>query len=1019
MRHFLSGDALSGTLYMAYIHMITGLSTGEESSQHCFVLLQHNGNFYDAQNPNISWNHIFYAFERYYDSLRMDFMQKQSLAHQSANVSTLMRSSKGISQQELQALILVTKLVKQIAQHSDKSRIALCEFQRGASDLSLNASSMMMAHHGQASSLPILMFGFLSCPIPVNLKGEILHLLAALSLTPQIASNMWQALESSQIIQTIPSAPMKSGIEMELEEIEAKEETYPLLIGFLELINNLIAVKIPENLGIGFREKGKALGFQPYLHFLVHNVYLKFTSRQYKNPSEKWQIGSLILHIFYKLIKSYEINEADFRSNPFEETQTQKSAGYTLMYEFMHDGPMIKMLFSVLTDSINYFCEYNPETDVNVEYCSLYALQLIYHTLLKQKLYIEFMKTSNMNMVNSGIEKLLVQINPKSNKIDNLMCMFRFMQFSAHLVRHCYYALNILLELTEYMGINSQLLNFFMTGCASPREQLDIVNGFVECIDFDDADTINENVDEKVDDSPLYANFKLNEAAEFRALARLKTLKLILINLKYVAPNLAHLLLGFDVRKPLHKAQFFLPGTNLTGTASSIVARNCLHSVINTLNGILKENSLIHTQSFTNEYCYEILYNLCSNVACSNEILNFLRNEYDFISSHLKEVPFQVAAAVVESDKEMADDASVVTENFSMIDQYSVEKKRSKQTFNRSFYSSNAWIVYLACIELQNLLANRMRTQATKLVQLLIEATSENTHDDSLAFLSVLQNQSHANNTNLFFSMMNTTSGGLFQKQDARKSDRQSENMNNKIFKLLAVVELTDEPVEMLALNYFDVKLTEKVMDSCRYRSDLVGVGAGVQLYDVKQIQTILMNEISADANVVSLRQNIISEIKMILNNIVERNQFQLKFVAKKKYLDSFRTLVETLFLLTPNEILNITVRYKLLISLIKELLEMVFVEDVIVELTYPIAGLLFTLMCNLKMVIDESVRQEMSNAGDMFAGQQHQTPVLQLYNPSHLYDLLSKAIEYLLNSCNCLRNDFFWILFYWIYFIF
>ena len=43
------------------------------------------------------------------------------------------------------------------------------------------------------------MFGLVGCSVPVNLKAEILLALAALAKSPEIASNLWQTLEISQV----------------------------------------------------------------------------------------------------------------------------------------------------------------------------------------------------------------------------------------------------------------------------------------------------------------------------------------------------------------------------------------------------------------------------------------------------------------------------------------------------------------------------------------------------------------------------------------------------------------------------------------------------------------------------------------------------------------------------------------------------------------------------------------------------------------------------------------------------
>ncbi len=1008
--------------------MLAGLSTGEQSAQHCFVLLQQHG-----YSSNVSWNHIFYAFERYYDSLRVDFSQKST---QAASTPALIRNLRTITQQELQALVLVTKLVNQIAFYSEKSRIALCEFQR-FNDSALNATpTILTSYHSTASSLPILMFGLLTCPIPVNLKGEILTLLASLSLTPQIALNIWQALENSQIIPTIGPLGTKSGIEAELDEIESREESYSMLIGFLNLIKNLISIPVPSNLGAGLRSKGTQLGFQPYLQFLVQTVYLKILTRSYKNLNEKWQIICLILKIFHQLVSTYEINENDFKTNlsiDNNSSSATQSPGYRLTYEFLNDGPITQTLFKILNETLHHVYEFSSENNQHILKGGLYALKLVYILLNKQKLFIDCLKNANMNVINLGMDKLLTSISAKTNKVDNLVSIYRFIQHSSSLTLHTYYCINILIELNEYLDINQQMLNLFLVSFTSLKEQYDIIHGFLECIEFDEYDL--------VDDISSSNNCQLenvendDDLTNVKALTRIKMLKFLLFNLKLQTPNISHILFGFDIRKPLNKQVFYLPGTNLNDTLQqqadkqqlnptqvallSIVSRNCLHSIIDVLNQMLNDEILLYKLPQTIDLCYEILYNLCTNSAYSNQILYFLRNEYDFIYNHLKQAPFSTISAfkteaTQESQMQNMLSTTSTTTSTSMIDndmgdmvqqQQQLKHYEAYKHINRHIYTINAWILYLTSIEIQNLFVNRMRRHAAKLVQMLIETPI---NQDEMAVNEYLLKQPMCSKFSLSMS-------SSFQQQ---QQPVQTQHMfNNKVFKLLSIIELNEQAPEALNLNYFDISLTEKVINSCKYKSDLIGVsGAIIQLYDVKQIQAILMNELSIDSNISSSKLNIIQEIKCILNNIIERNQFQLRYASKKRYIDSFKIFAECFVLFTTTDVFNINLKYQFLINLMKELLNKAFCDDVIVELTYPIGSLMFTLMCNLRAIVQESLKQQLSTqAVSMISNNLDNSIPLQQHrvflNSSDFNDILAKLIDYLINSCEStiLLVDLFW----------
>ena len=70
---------------------------------------------------------------------------------------------------------------------------------------------------------------------------------------------------------------------MELDEVESRNEEYPMTLAFLSLLNTLTHVPVPPALGAGFR----APGFDPYLDFLRDSVLLKFNTRAYKDPAQR------------------------------------------------------------------------------------------------------------------------------------------------------------------------------------------------------------------------------------------------------------------------------------------------------------------------------------------------------------------------------------------------------------------------------------------------------------------------------------------------------------------------------------------------------------------------------------------------------------------------------------------------------------------------------------------------------------------------------------------------------------
>ncbi len=103
--------------------------------------------------------------------------------------------------------------------------------------------------------------------------------------------NSLLSLSLRKILNTVKQAQgvtNEAGIKMELEEIEARNETYPQTRAFLKLINRLTDITLPSALGAGYRVPG----FAPYLEFIKDDVFLKFKGRAYQDASEKVSFSS-------------------------------------------------------------------------------------------------------------------------------------------------------------------------------------------------------------------------------------------------------------------------------------------------------------------------------------------------------------------------------------------------------------------------------------------------------------------------------------------------------------------------------------------------------------------------------------------------------------------------------------------------------------------------------------------------------------------------------------------------------
>lgn len=112
-----------------------------------------------------------------------------------------------------------------------------------------------------------------------------------------------------------------------------------------------------------------------------------------------------------------------------------------------------------------------------------------------------------------------------------------------------------------------------MKSCTSVNDQTELVFSFVQILEFDDVHevtqservvngfkTVMEEIDLAVNNMSAVETAEVKKDEVLRSECRLKGLRLILFYLRQPNANLAHLLLGMDVKKTLADQMFYNPG---------------------------------------------------------------------------------------------------------------------------------------------------------------------------------------------------------------------------------------------------------------------------------------------------------------------------------------------------------------------------------------------------------------------------------------------------------------------------
>ncbi|XP_060535293.1 nuclear pore complex protein Nup205 [Cylas formicarius] len=577
----LAGEMLPSTLFVPFIKMLSGLSSSPQTARHCFNMLKQV-----HLSPTLNWDHFFLSFSQYYINLRQEAPPQADTVYRNRP-----GYHKGVSPQELEGLHAVLLLIRTVAQHDDFSRLAMCE-------------------HPGWSPLTILL-GLVSCSVPIPLKADLLLTLAALSKSTENATQMWENLEASQILVTIPttSSYAPRGIETELEEIESRMEEYPLTRALLQLIDTLTNFGIPRTLGAGPRKPG----FDPYLSFIVNSVFLKYHSRSYRDAAEKWDVALLCLKLFEKFLNQYDPKVSDFPTSSGVEFNSPP--GYHLMVQLNNKTETLSVILDVIDDGNRFFDSYvSFKGQERVKDCTLACLNIVHRALALQPKIFSVLAISSASLVLTSINKLLLTLNRRSGKPDHCINIAKYVTYQLYLPKHAYVAVKILCHITSSPVGHNQFMNILLS---LEDSQKVLKSGFFECLDAvgDDAETI------------------VNSKKE--------TLKLLKQCLGYGAPNLTHFLMGFDLKRDVSKTEFQYPGV-------MDFPRTCLHSLLSLLDSAVNEFAEAPPPDLL-ESAYHLLYLLATNVKTSGPVLRFVRLNKSFFRDHLTACEKNLPKGVHES----------------------------------------------------------------------------------------------------------------------------------------------------------------------------------------------------------------------------------------------------------------------------------------------------------------------------------------------------------------------------------
>ncbi|CAG8707068.1 36129_t:CDS:2, partial [Racocetra persica] len=561
-----------------------------------------------------------------------------------------------------------------------------------------------------------LLFRLMCRNVHTELKAELLYAISSFCVSDYadhnyITRQVWDLLEDAQIVPTVPKdivfdpasvwevANMQAqdppSIKKEIEETESREKLFFVTLAFVRFIGVLIHVphfnaalrcgfpvrsmSINDLLGAGYRQPG----ISPYINFILDDIFIKALARDYKFPTQQWNIIAASLEVIEKCLISFDLTGPLFyevqskhspESLPFIQRGISKDEivtlnnnaikylknhpGFDIMKRLLNNSPLVEVMFNILNQDIEVLDEVdevNRKSSVPfIKESILRCLRIFWIAFEKQERFL------------NKLIPLVSQTSP--GYLENLENAFRSKQdiivqiallLNCENAEICLYAVKILSALAKSalfnpIGVENRLAAIL----DSDQNSEAILDVFVMRLDINGGDDVWDKK-YKLEDFELtqlgLQAWAIPGDEEFSALplideseitfgtVRCAILNLILENLKpdKTPPTISHFLLGYNLRGSLQSP--IIKYIN-----QDCLRESCLHKILEILGQPIHDDTEPDKQcSVLSEFpalaacCYQIIYRLCRDNNTSEPTMLFLRSQ-GFVQKQFGAMPLYI-----------------------------------------------------------------------------------------------------------------------------------------------------------------------------------------------------------------------------------------------------------------------------------------------------------------------------------------------------------------------------------------
>ena len=275
------------------------------------------------------------------------------------------------------------------------------------------SARLAISGHAHLRAIPTLV-SLIPLSVPLELKGAVFSALAAFCEAGagppgvEICRAVWLLMERLEVINVRGGGGIaKKGVQAELELVEEGSRVYPETIPFLQLLATLIHTPkqlslksrvvdaepintIPESLGQPYRQAG----IEPFVAFVIDEVFLRITSREFQDNRERWQMNDLCLAFTERCLASFNV---EVLLTLAEENQARKEAlkslmthpGFSVLQRVLTTSPLQASLLAYLIDGVQGFDQNLDDEEPLFRSTIIRVLRIIHRVLEVQDVFLD------------------------------------------------------------------------------------------------------------------------------------------------------------------------------------------------------------------------------------------------------------------------------------------------------------------------------------------------------------------------------------------------------------------------------------------------------------------------------------------------------------------------------------------------------------------------------------------------------------------------------------------------------